>query len=189
MPNLTTEKPADALRVIDVKAKRLADAREALTKLVGQYRRAIEKLGVKRIPQIRAAAAAVAALEIVVSADIKARPDLFVKPRTITLHGIKLGLKKNQGHIEWDSEEKVIERIRKHAATLSAPADVLIVTTYTVSKEALEKLPGDELKKLGVSLVDGTDAVVLKAADNTVDKLVKAILEGGGKDSESEVQS
>lgn len=184
MSSLTTEKPADALRVIDVKAKRLADARADLADLVAKYRRAIEKLERRRVPEIRAAAAAVGALELVVSADIKARPDLFVKPRTMTFHGIKLGLKKGSGKIEWDDEAKVIERIRKHAETLSVPADVLIVTSYTVSKESVERLKGDELKKLGISVVDGTDAVVIKAADNTVDKLVKAILEGGQKSDE-----
>lgn len=184
MSSLTSEKPADALRVIDVKAKRLADARADLASLVTRYNRALEKLNNQRIPQIRAAAAAVMALEAVVSADIKARPDLFVKPRTMTFHGIKLGLKKGTGSIEWDDEAKVIERIRKHAEKLSVPADVLIVVTESVSKEALERLPGDELKKLGVSLVDATDTVVLKAADTTVDKLVKAILKGGEKPTE-----
>src|SRR3990172_3109329 len=50
-------------------------------------------------------------------------PGLFAKPKSVILHGIKLGYRKGSGKMEWDDDDTVIERIRKHAPDL---VDVLI---------------------------------------------------------------
>ena len=48
-------------------------------------------------------------------------------------------------------------------------ADVLVATTERPAKDALAQLTAAELKKLGISVTDGGDAVFIKPADSAVD--------------------
>ncbi len=60
---------------------------------------------------------------------------------------------------------------------------MLIATSERPAKEALANLTAAELKKLGISVTDGGDAVFIKPADSAVDKMVDALL----KDATAEV--
>ena len=100
-------------------------------------------------------------------------PARFVKPRSVVLHGIKCGFQKGKGKIEWDDADQVVRLIKKHYPD---QADVLIATSERPAKEALANLTAAELKKLGISVTDGGDAVFIKPADSAVDKMVDALL-------------
>lgn len=63
-------------------------------------------------------------------------------------------------------------------------ADVLITTTEKPVKEALNGLTAAELKKLGISVINGDEAIFIKPADSAVDKLVDALL----KEATAEVE-
>lgn len=103
---------------------------------------------------------------------IDARRDLFEKPRTRAVQGVKFGLRKQPGSVELGDEAKVIERIRKHFPDL---AGTLIVVKWTVDKRAIAKLPARDLAKLGVAVVDPVDKVTISAAETDADKLADAI--------------
>ena len=55
--------------------------------------------------------------------------------------------------------------------------EFLIKTVETPQKKALEKLSAAELKKLGVTVGDDEDVVVVRSMDSEIDKIVKLLLD------------
>jgi hypothetical protein len=104
---------------------------------------------------------------------IKDHPEEFVKPRTRLLHGIKFGYQKRKGEIAWEDEAKVVALIRKH---FPEQEEILIKIVETPVKKALGQLAAADLKKLGVSVENDTDEVIIKATDSDIDQIVEAIL-------------
>jgi hypothetical protein len=119
-----------------------------------------------------------AAEQAILEALIKESPELFDKPRTIVLFGIKVGLGKGKGKIEWESASSVVRLIKKH---FPEQADLLIKTTEKPLKKALAQLSVAELKKLGIQVDETDDQVIIKSVDSEIDKLVAKLLEEAGE--------
>jgi hypothetical protein len=158
---------------IDTRAKLYADARENLASIVSELNAGIEACKRRAIPDIKRAIARAANHHDQLRTLIDGAPELFVKPKSRTLHGIKLGYQKGKGKIEFDDADKVVRLIKKY---FPEQADVLIATTEKPAKDALNGLTADQLKKLGINVVEGGDAIFIKPADSSVDKLVDALL-------------
>lgn len=166
-----------ALNEIETYAKSYADARAIVAVKVSVYNDQIRATNRRYVPGIKSAAASAADAQAKLVAAIEAHRGLFTQPRTMTLHGIKLGLQKGKGKIEWADEEKVLAAIdRNYPAVV---AEQLIITTRTPCKDSLAQLPAADLRRLGVTVTDAGDFVVVKAADTEVDKLVAKILKEG----------
>lgn len=105
---------------------------------------------------------------------LRASPDLFVEPRTVVLHGIKVGLRKQPGAVQFDDPDRVVAAIRKLYA--EDYAEDLIHTKETPNKEALKELKVIELARLGCQLTEDTDEPVISPEKNGVTKLVEALL-------------
>ena len=99
---------------------------------------------------------------------------LFVKPRTVIFHGLKLGFQKSKAYIVWDSESAVIARIRKLLP--EDQAELLIRVQESIYKKALDDLTTGDLKRLGISVQGGGDEVLVKGALSDLDKWLEAIL-------------
>lgn len=183
MSTIAQSKPADAILVIEQRAKAYAHARENLGGYVADFEAELAALRRKHLPVIKRSAAWAANHQAELQREIEAHPDLFVKPRTMTLHGIKLGFQKGKGKLILGNIAKLIERIR--AQFPKAKADLLIKVTQTPMKKALSMLPADELKKLGITVETTGDAVFIEAIDTEVDKLVARLLDEGSKTEES----
>ena len=111
------------------------------------------------------------------AAAIEAAPELFMKPKTRTFYGVKVGYGKQKGKTVVKDEAKTIKRIRSLFS--KKQADALINTTEKVVKAAIGRLTGAEIKKIGVRVEDDTDIVVIKPTGGDVDKLIAALLEEG----------
>ncbi len=116
------------------------------------------------------------------SAAIDASPELFVKPRTVTFHGVRVGFVKQPGRVEFDDADQVVKLIRKH---FPDRFEFLVKTTYAPIKKALGQLRADEVKKLGVSVTDDTDEVLIKDTSSEIEKAVESLL----KDEPEEVSA
>lgn len=158
---------------IEARAKRYSDAREKLTALVADLNAGMDALKRQSMAEIKRAIARASEHEAELRALIEAAPDLFVKPKTVIFHGIKLGYQKGKGKIEWDNAEQVVKLIKKH---FPAQTDLLIVTRETPAKDALNNLSAGDLKKLGISITEGGEAVFIRPTDSAVDKMVDALL-------------
>ena len=176
------------IAAIDAVAKNYAAARQAVAERVQTLEDELRIVRNRHLRGIKTAAAIAAAAQSELVAAVTAAPDLFVKPRTIVLHGIKVGYQKGKGRIEWDDEDKVVTRILDFPQRLGdrEPGD-FVETTHRPRKDLLLELTVGELKKLGCRVEGTGDLVVIKATDSDVDKLVAKILDEGAKDTEDGV--
>jgi len=168
------------LSEIEAMAKTYSLSRAVLSERVQALEAEIEALKRKRLPGIKRAVEDAAEKQARLQAAVEGSPELFVKPRTMIFHGIKLGFQKSKGRLEWASEEQVVRLIRKH---YPEQADTLIKVTEKPVKSALLQMSAQELKKIGVTVKDTGDQVVVKSTDSEIDKLVSALLKGA-EDSE-----
>ncbi len=172
---MSTETAPTNLNEIDALAKHLAQARELLSRRVTTLQEQLEATKRRFIPGIKAAVEAVKEAESKLEVAVKAAPPAtFADPRTIVVHGIRVGYMKAKGKIEFDDEKSVIKRIREHFP--KAKADVLIKVTEKLQKKALGNLSVDDLRKIGCTVTTAGDGVYIKAVSDTVDKLVEALL-------------
>lgn len=112
---------------------------------------------------------------------IEAAPELFEKPKTRILHGIKVGFRKGKGKIEWEDDAQLVALIERKFPDF---IDDLIITTKTPSAIGLAELDASELRKLGVTVEEAGEQVVVKAVETDVEKLVKLLLKGATDDSD-----
>lgn len=168
---MTDQTPAEA---IEVATKFYADARNELSAEMDRLRERLKAVQAEhRLPLIALLDQAANA-RTGLQALLEAHPNLFEKPKTKQLHGIKVGFRKAPGKVEFadDDEAAVIQRVREH---LKGKVKTLIATKETVKKEALKDLSAAELASIGVSIVDCGEEVVIKAIDTDLDKLIKGL--------------
>jgi hypothetical protein len=177
MTNPITASPIEA---IDFSASIYAKAREVLAERVANFEAEVQAVRKRLLPGIKTAAAAAADAQGELSGQVTTHPDLFIKPRTMTLRGIKVGFQKGKGKITWDDDDKVVAAIRRHFA--QDLADTLIAKIERPVKDALAQLPAADLRRLGITVEEAGDHVYIKAADSEIDKLVAQILEEGAID-------
>ncbi len=108
--------------------------------------------------------------------EVAANPELFVRPRSMTLHGIQIGFAKGSGKIDWDDDDQVVERIEK---LFPDRVDQLIRTVKKPSSAGLELLDAKELARLGARVEDTGDMVIVRSKDGEIDKAIKKIIQEG----------
>ena len=164
-----------------------------IDQLTKQYRDARAKLGLtvalvseeqqaavdRHLPNLRALTLKLDESYTALVMAIRENKALFEKPRTRILHGIKVGFAKGKGSMSWEDDAHVVRLIRKH---MEQEAERLIATTEKPSKQALASLTGAELKKIGVTLDEAGDRVVVKTPDNAIEKMVDALLKASQGD-------
>lgn len=166
---------------IQARARAYADARDKLAELVAALNDGLEQLKRDSLPGIRRAIQRASERQAELKALIEDAPDLFVKPRTVVMHGVRVGFEKGKGRIEFEDADRVVKLIKKH---LSGQADVLIATKETPVKKALAQLSVKELKAIGCTVDEAGDVVVIRPVDTDVDKLVTALMKGATEDAE-----
>lgn len=159
---------------IEAKCAALRKARDRLTLKVRNLEEDIQRLKRERLPGVKEALGVVVNAHNDLSAAVAESGALFTKPRTLVLHGIKVGFQKQKGRLSWDDDAQVVKLIRQH---LPDQADVLIRVTEAPVRDALSELDGRMLKKLGVTVEADGDKVVVKPVDSEIDRLVNALVD------------
>ena len=171
---MNSTSPEINLATIELAAKQYASDRGDLAQAVTDLNNDFEALKRKAIPIIKRRVAAAAESQAAISALVDKSRHLFIQPRTVIFHGIKVGLQKGRGGIAWDDDSKIIQLIEKHFT--KDQAELLIKTTRKPIKAALEDLDIAELKKIGCRIKGTGDVIVIKEIGSEVDKLVSALL-------------
>ena len=161
------------LKEIEGKTLKYADARSALAASLAALEDELRQVKRKYLAGIKRQVATAKEARERLHEAVAESPELFVKPRTVTVHGIKVGFQKGKGEIEFDDVDQVVKLIRKHHPD---QFDVLVKTSHKPIKKALANLPAADLKKLGIQVAETGDEVVIKDAAGEVDKLVEALL-------------
>ena len=163
-----------SLAVIEERAGHYEAASASLEELIVALENDLEAVKQKHLRAIKRQASIVASLEAELNSLVEQGPDLFKKPRTITVHGVKVGFGFSKGKLEFDDEENVIKLIRKHR---KEDADTLIRTEEHVNKDLLRNLPAGDLAKLGCKIEGAGDVVIVKRVAGDVEKLVNNLIE------------
>jgi len=162
-----------ALDQIDVSARDYAEAQATLGRLATTLHDEMEALRRRHLKSIKLAAAEAALRRADLEQLIRAHPEIFVKPRTFTCHGVRVGYQKGKGKIECVNEEAVIERIEK---ILPEQADVLIRIQKKIARSALQTLDVATLRRLGLVITDTEEEIVIKDERGDVARLVAKLL-------------
>lgn len=162
------------IATIETLARAYAEARGKLAALVQELQTEMEFIRRKRINPIKRAVAATADAHAALHAAIDKGKELFVKPRSITVAGVKVGMQQKKATVEIADEDAVIARIREQLP--KDQVELLLRTRTTVDRNALNDLSDEDLKRLGVRRIEATDNVLIKPVDTEVDKLVDALL-------------
>jgi hypothetical protein len=160
-----------------------ADARERLAETVRTLEDKMEALKRQYLPGIKVQVGIAAQEKADLEAAIKDSKELFKRPRTVIISGIRVGLAKGKGKIEIEkgAADHIVALIEKY---FPEQAEILIKTKKTPVKSALDGLSASELKKLGIQVEDTGDQVVIKPTDSQIEKLVDKLLKE--KDEETE---
>ncbi len=174
-----------SLNEIQKLAKEFSDARTDLRDRVEVLEEGMRALKVKYLPGIRKAVEKAKERQAVRYDAINFTPELFVKPRTMTLFGIRFGIEKQKGKIEWAKEATagIVKMIKK---LFPDSWETYIKVDEKPMKKTLATLPSADLKKLGIQVMETGDAVVIKPVDSEVDKLVDALLNEKKEEEEEE---
>lgn len=163
------------LKDIEDLTREYADSYAALASDVETLEAAIRTLKKRMLPAIKRAAEKSANAKEKLRDAIEENRALFDRPRTRLFHGIKVGIAKKKGRVEWDDEAKVIGRIEKLLP--EDQAELLIRVEKSVHKPGVYDLIAADLKRLGITIVGDGDEVVVKVAGSEIEKMVDALLE------------
>lgn len=162
-----------SMNEIEAKAKQFHDARTVLAERVQNLRDEQEAIKRRLLVGIKNALAKFRESHAHLLELVEAHPELFQKPKTRTLHNVRVGWVKQRGKLEIEDAERVVELIEK---LLPEQAEALIRTKKDPDKKALAELPARDLKRLGVRVLEDTEAPFVKPADDGIDKLLDALL-------------
>lgn len=174
--------PPVTMTQIDARARAYAEARDRLRDLVAALDAGMKALQREHLPGIRRALRRAATAEAALHAAIEAAPELFVRPKTVILHGVRVGFIKGKGGIEWDDADRVLALIERH---LPDQLDILCKVVRRPSREALAQLDVATLKKLGCRVVDTGEEVFIKPVDGALDKMVEALLKSATEEAKA----
>ena len=161
---------------IDRLTQQYADAFQQLADSMARLDEDVRAVKRHHLPAIKPQIDAVTNHRNALHEAIAQNPQLFEKPRTVVLHGVKVGIQKGKGRLVIEDEQKTIRLIRRH---MLADEDMLIIVKESVSRAGLGKLPAAQLKKLAVSVTDAIDKVVIKPTQSDVEKAIDALIKDG----------
>lgn len=104
---------------------------------------------------------------------LAAAPHLFIKPRSLTVDGVRSGYKREPDMLDWADEADVIGRIKSLRPDL---VPLLVRTVETLVVDALGGLEADDQRAFGIRTVTGIDRRFITLGDNDVEKITKAIV-------------
>jgi hypothetical protein len=153
--------------------KTYADAAGALNDAVAELEAELEARKRARMKEIKALVARTAEAKARLHAAIEAAPQCFARPKTITVSGVKVGLQKGKGRLDWEDDDQLVTKIEKHFGDHAE--DYLHITTKPKAA-ALNDLEAAELRRLGITVEDTGDQVIIKHVSSKIEKVIKAML-------------
>lgn len=132
----------------------------------------LRQLKRRRYPMLFSRAQKAAEAKAALKAAVEESSDLFIKPKTRIVAGVRVGFQKARGEITIDDEEKTLKLIRKHFT--EEQADLLIKTTEKPQRKAIAQLSAADAKKIGVEITETGDELVVKVMAGEVEKIVDA---------------
>lgn len=168
---------AEAQAAIEKLAKEFSDIRAERREFIQEVEAELNRIVKPRLKKFRKLAEDEGVKKAALLAAVKAAPELFVKPKSNTLFGIKFGYRKGSGGLVWDDddEENVLRRIHKMFPEEAAKPYLHI--TERPNKETLEALPAVDLKKLGIEIEAAGNVPFVKPVESDLEKFAAVIVD------------
>lgn len=163
-----------ALEQIETAAAHYAAAHEALSAYVDKVDEEVRAVHSRHAATVRDLAAREAEAKQAVVDTIDRNRSLFKGPKSRSLYGVKVGVRKGQDTLELGDEDRLIDRIRNLLPTQERQ---LIKTNASVVKSALKQLSADVLQRLGVRYRAGADEPFATVEKSDAEKAAQAILD------------
>ena len=161
------------LSEIEILAEKYSAEHVKLSRLIEGMNEEFRKIKKDFMPEIKGAVNRAAAKKLALHMALQNAPELFVKTRTQIFHGIKVGYSKGKGKIVCEDPAKTVDLIYKN---FYPNESAYLRFTEEPNKQVLLDLPGDELKKIGCSITDTEDKIVIRPQSGDVQKVVDALL-------------
>jgi hypothetical protein len=139
----------------------LAEYKSALAEVQGRFLKALKR-------QAGRTAAAESALRDFVGD----HPDLFVKPRLMTVHGVKVGMRYGEGSLVWEDDLQVVLNIVERLPDLAAE---LVKVTRTPIKDKLRSLTPEQLDSIGCRIENAGDTVIVRRVSGEIEKALERL--------------
>ena len=104
---------------------------------------------------------------------LMAAPNLFSKPRSLTVDGVSCGYKRAPDTVDWADDAEVVARIKAIKPEL---APILIRTAESLVVDAIAGLDIETRAILGLRTITGADNRYITIGDNDVEKLAKLVI-------------
>ena len=161
---------------IESQVRAYADVREKLAVRLKELNARMEAMTREAMPELKEMARRAAERHAQLEAVVKASPQLFIRPRTAVFHGLKVGFRRQEGRLEYEDADEVVERVRR----LLPDPDPYLHTVTLPDREALAGLPPEELDRLGCRWVEGADVVVIKPVAGDLDRQIQRLFRESG---------
>ena len=158
---------------VEKQTREFAQAKRQLDEIMGELGAETEALKKKYLPRIRSVMNTVTIRHGDLYRMIGENPDLFTKPRTQIIDGVRVGFSRGKGTLSIEDPELTIKLIRKH---FEDQADILIRTSEEPAKAAIKKLDDAALKKIGCAIEGKEDRVVIEETDTQINKILGSLL-------------
>ncbi len=146
-----------------------------LEEMIAELEADLENVKQKHLRGLKRQAGVVAAREAELYSGVEQSPGLFEKPRTVTMHGTKIGFTTSAGRLEWECEDAtLLERIK---ARFGRSAGEYIRIKEEPNKDALKLLAPADMQKIGCRIEGAGDVVIVKRVAGDVEKLINKLIE------------
>ena len=125
----------------------------------------------ERLDRLQAAASLAGERRERLLAIVRAHPELYERPRTQQVAGVKFGWRKKPGRVSLG--KSALELVK---SKLAHRADQLIRVREEIDKNALKALPARELAAIGATLTATTDEPLVEPARSDVERLAASLL-------------
>lgn len=173
------------LDTIDRHAKRYSASRGRLSRRYAAFKRKLELLQAQHLPKIKAALDEAATVKSQLEVAITAAPELFKEPRTLVLHGVRVGFMDGKPSVKLPrgkKVQKVVDQIRAQF-TPEEIATLTLISRVSVdvpnSEALLLHLSKGGAAIAGVEYTAAGDRVFIKPADHALDKVITTLLKEG----------
>jgi len=175
MTDVTTLKPIDRL---DHKNQRYSLCRDSLLQEYREMAAQLEAVKALFLPALKALAAKAGEARAELEKEIAAHPELFVKPRTMQLHGIKFGYQAVAETVA--PGPNTIALIEKHLP--EEQVELMIEVKKSVVKSTLKDLSPGDRQRLGCVLTPRTDRILIKPTGDALEAVIDKILDEAASD-------
>lgn len=160
----TIEKRCEAL---EAKRTTVRERMQAMREEIGAVRK-------RHMPGIRKAVIAAREARGALYLDVEVSPELFTRPKTRTLHNIRVGWKKQRGRVRFPSMRRSIDLARQK---LPKKAGDLIRTKEELDKQAAAKLPVADIQRIGGEVSHDTDVPIVEPTGDDIDRAVDGLIQ------------